>query len=349
MKKIITIIITFLFFSSYSQNCDCEKEFEYLVNKIENDYAGFQDKVNKYNIAEYEEFTKEVRLKSKDVKTFLRCNMLLNKWLEYFNDKHLSSGYESNIYYTFKSIDDSSSLLRIPGFSWNSKTTIDTLVQNNLDVITSKPILIIDLRGNGGGTDYAFQELLPLIYTEPYISKGVEYLASEGNIEIFEKALEDGEIKKGKELETHIFVDSLKANKGGFYQQNINDTVIMDSVYSSPKLVGVIVDDFCASSCEQFVLSAKQSSKTLVFGTRTLGVLDYSNAVREDLLTKGSFLQYPMSRSMRLPDNPIDNLGIKPDIEINKPVNLDLKSNIDEWVIFANDYLKKQLKKTAKN
>ena len=344
MKKIISIILLFQAIVSFGQNCDCGKEFDYLVNKIESDYAGFQDKVTEENITEYNKFTNESRKKAQEIRTFRICSMVLDDWLDYFNDKHLSIGFEKNIYFTFKSLDETSSLLRIPSFDWGRKEMIDTLILNNIKEITSKPILIIDLRGNGGGTDYAYQELLPLIYSNSYISKGVEYLASEGNIKYFEKALKKGNIKKGKEDETRIFVDSLKANKGRFYQEYPNDTIIREKKYSKPEIVGVIVDDFCASSCEQFVLSAKHSNKTLIFGTRTLGVLDYSNIVPEDLLTKGFFLKYPMTRSTRLPENPVDNIGIQPDVEINKPVNLDLKDKIDDWVIFVNEYLKKQLK-----
>lgn len=343
MKHLITIGLIFQFVSSFGQNCDCEKEFNFLVEKIENNYAGFHDKVTEENASEYNKFTLELRSKAKNVRTFHICSMVLDEWLAYFNDKHLTIGWESNIYFTFKDIDENSSMLRIPDFSWNSKQLIDTLILNNIEKITSKSILIIDLRGNGGGTDYAYQELLPLIYSNSYISKRAEYLASEGNIRHFEKALQNGNIKKGKEEQIRILIDSLKANKGGYYQQNPNDTIKGDIKYSKPSLVGVIIDDFCASSCEQFILSAKHSNKTTVFGTRTLGVLDYSNVVPESLLTKGFYVRYPMTRSTRLPENPVDNVGIKPDVEINKPVNLNLKDEIDDWVIYVNEYLKKQL------
>ncbi|WP_289055783.1 S41 family peptidase [Carboxylicivirga marina] len=343
MKQLIIICLIFQFCSTFSQNCDCENEFDFLVKKIESDYAGFHDKVTEENVSDYNQFTADLRTKAQEIQTFKICTMVLEEWLSYFNDKHLMLGYESSIYYTYKAIDENSSMLRIPSFSWNSKQLIDTLILNNIKEITSKPILIIDLRGNGGGTDYAYQELLPLVYSNPYISKGVEYLASEGNINFFEKALEDGNIKEGREEETRILVDSLKANKGSFYQEYPNDTIVNDIKYTKPKLVGIIIDDFCASSCEQFILSAKQSNKTVVFGTRTLGVLDYSNVVPQDLLTKGLYVRYPMTRSTRLPENPVDNIGIKPDVEINKPVNLDLKDGIDEWVIFVNEYLLRQL------
>lgn len=344
MKKVLLIVLFFIVITSNGQNCDCQKEFDSLVVKIEKDYAGFYDKVNAKNINEYKKYTEVFRVKSINTKTFLRCTMVLDDWLKYFNDKHLSISVEQNIYYTYKRIDSTALLLRIPSFEWESKELIDSLILKNISEISSTPILIIDLRGNGGGTDYSYIELLPLIFTKPYESKGVEWWASQGNIDYFEKAIIKGDIKKGREDETKLFLDTLKKYRNKFVQIDKSDTVICNKIYKMPQFVGIIVDDYCASSCEQFVLAAKNSSKTTIFGTQTLGVLDYSNAVSEDLLTKGLRIRYPMTRSSRLPDYPIDNIGIKPDVEINLPINLNIKSEIDTWVNFVNDYLKKKLK-----
>lgn len=345
VKKYLLIIFLFHFTLSHGQNCDCQKELDFLINKIESDYAGFKDKVNKSNIKEYNEFTNKLKIKAKKTTTFLRCTMVMDEWLSFFKDKHLSLSFDRNIFFTYKRVDKDAILLRIPNFEWDYKDMIDSMVRKNIKEITSTPILIIDLRGNGGGTDYSFTELLPLIYTNPYISQGVEWWSSSGNIAYFEKAIKEGNIKKGKEKETQALVDSLKAHPNTFVNIYRSDSVTEDTIYAFPKLVGVIVDDFCASSCEQFVLSAKNSRKTIIFGTSTLGVLDYSNAVPSELLTKNLNVRYPMTRSARLPEAGIDNIGIKPDVEINLPVNLNIKSDIDEWVNFVNDYLKKKLMK----
>ena len=343
MKKLFLFFIAFQISHIYAQNCDCKKEFDFLIYKIENDYAGFKDKVNSETLNGFQLYSDAFRIRAENTNTFLRCTMLLNEWLDFFNDKHLSLNIESNIYFTYKRIDSTALLLRIPDFSWSDKEMIDSLVLKNISEIKSTPILIIDLRGNGGGTDYSYQELLPLIYTNPYESKGVEWWASQGNIDYFQKAIDENNLKKGKEEETRIFLDSLKNHSGSFVQTDRSDTVIMDSVYVYPRLVGIIVDDYCASSCEQFILSAKSSSKSIIFGTRTLGVLDYSNVVPDNLLTEGLSLRYPMTRSARLPEMPIDNIGISPDVEIHLPINLNVKSEIDDWVIFVNDYLKRKL------
>ena len=345
MKQFLFVALFFNVILCFGQNCDCPKEFDFLVNKIEKDYAGFKDKVNDSNIEEYNKFTELIRSKTKNTRTFVRCTMVLDEWLKFFNDKHLSLSSESNIYFTYKRIDNNAILLRIPSFAWERKALIDSLILKNKKEITSTPILIIDLRGNGGGTDYSYLELLPLIYTNPYTTKGVEWWASQGNIDYFEKSYKEGHIKKGKENQLRSLIETLKKHPNTFVQEEGDKTEDdkPDSIYKTPKLVGVIVDDNCASSCEQFILAARNSSKTTIFGTQTLGVLDYSNSVPVSLLTKGLTIRYPMTRSARLPENPIDNIGIKPDVEINLPVNLNVKSDIDDWVIFVNDYLKKKL------
>lgn len=76
-----------------------------------------------------------------------------------------------------------------------------------------------------------------------------------------------------------------------------------------------------------------------------MGVLDYSNSILVPMPTKNLQLRYPMTRSNRLPDFPVDNIGIAPDVLITLPDNLDIKDQVDEWVIFVKEYLTDELKK----
>lgn len=346
MKQALIITLGIVLYNlSFGQNCNCIENFNYLENTIKNDYAGFSNKVNNSTISDYTKHTEYFRKKAVEITTTQRCVLLMDEWLKFFNDKHLQLSTTKNIYWTFKAIDSTAILFRIPNFSYSSKPLIDSLIRTNYGLIRKTPILIIDLRGNGGGTDYSFLELLPLIYTHPYESKGVSWWASEGNIEYFEKALAGGNIKEGKEEDTKELIAALKANPNTFVNDRKSDTIRCDSVFEYPKKVGIIVNDFCASSCEQFVLAGKNSSKTRVFGTNTLGVLDYSNAIPIKLPLNNLELYYPMTRSNRLPDYPIDNIGIVPDIRIELLDNLNVKSEIDDWVLFTKEYLTKELER----
>jgi C-terminal processing protease CtpA/Prc len=150
-------------------------------------------------------------------------------------------------------------------------------------------------------------------------------------------------IKDGYEEESKALVEKMKENIGGIvihpYHKG-NDMVIRDTIYKYPKQVGVIINGRNASSAEQFILTAKNSSKVILFGTEnTAGVLDYSNITPKELPSGEYSLWLPATRSRRLPENPIDNIGIAPDIYIPFEPTLQLFDRLDDWVYFVKNYL----------
>ncbi len=240
-------------------------------------------------------------------------------------------------------LDDSTYYLRIPSFYNN---TGNEFVLKHWNEIASRPNLIIDIRNNGGGQDNFYEELAKLIYTKSYESKGVEWYASKGNIKNFEDAMKNGEINNGEEgmKWTKALVDVMKNNVGGYvthpYSANDNYMVQDDTVYSMPRNVGIIINEGNASSAEQFLLAAKQSEKVILFGNRnTAGVLDYSNITPNSLPSNNYQLWCPMTRSKRLPENPIDNIGIAPNVIIPFPSTEQLYDKLDNWVYFVKNYL----------
>lgn len=66
-------------------------------------------------------------------------------------------------------------------------------------------------------------------------------------------------------------------------------------------------------------------------GTPTYGAIDYASVRKFDFGCSEYKLYLPTFRSLRLPDYPIDNIGIQPDIYLDKTV--------EDWVQFAMDYL----------
>ena len=104
-----------------------------------------------------------------------------------------------NNYIMASVLDDSTFFMRIPGFYDYDKERIEEMLTWYRDDIRRCPYFIIDLRGNSGGQDPAYEALLPLLYTHPFVSKGVEWYASAGNIEEFETALKEGDIVGGEE------------------------------------------------------------------------------------------------------------------------------------------------------
>lgn len=248
-----------------------------------------------------------------------------------------------NTYPVATYLSDSTFYLRIPDFYSN---TANELVIKHWNEITTRPNLIIDIRNNGGGQDNYYEELAKIVYSRPYESKGVEWYASVGNIKLFEEALKNGEIRDGEEgiRQTKELIAVMKKNIGGFvtYPESANDssTVRRDTVYTMPRKIGIIINEGNASSAEQFLLAAKESDKVILFGnTNTAGVLDYSN-ITPTILPSGNFeLWCPMTRSKRLPEKPIDNIGIAPDVIIPFLATDQLFDKLDNWVYFVKNYL----------
>lgn len=233
--------------------------------------------------------------------------------------------------------------LRVPSFG---NEMSNEAVKKHWNDIISRPNLIIDIRNNGGGQDEYYKELAKLIYSKPYESKGVEWFASRGNIKLFEDALKNGETRNGEEgiKWTKDLLEVMKKNIGGFvihpHYSNETEVIEYDTIYPMPRNIGVIMNENNASSAEQFLLTANQSDKVILFGNQnSAGILDYSNITSTPFPSGNYELWCPMTRSKRLPENPIDNIGISPDVNIPFPATEQLYDKLDSWVYFVKNYL----------
>jgi C-terminal processing protease CtpA/Prc len=109
----------------------------------------------------------------------------------------------------------------------------------------------------------------------------------------------------------------MRANKGKLV--NVFDDEIDSSFqkHAFPKKVVILINDNCASTTEQFLFAAKQSSKVILAGDHTEGVLDYSNVRETPFSCMPYTLGYSTSRSRRIAaGQAIDNVGIKPDVQL---------------------------------
>ncbi len=267
-------------------------------------------------------------------------NKQADKALQYSYCSKYPNG--SNTFPIAVALTDDTFYLRAPGFG---SDMTNRMVEKHWNEIVSRPNLIIDIRYNGGGQDKYYNSLSKLIYTDAYKSYGVEWYATKDNIKLFEDALKNGEIRNGEDGKrwTRALIKVLKENRGGFVKHpetGRGGTVKYDTVYKYPSKVGIIINEGNASAAEQFLLASKHSSKVTLFGNKnSAGVLDYSNAVPIKLPSGKYKLTYPMTRSCRLPEYPIDNIGIKPDINIPFNKTEQLYDRLDEWVYFVKSYL----------
>jgi len=262
-------------------------------------------------------------------------------------DKAIAASYipkhpsGSNTFWLSLALSDSTFYLRIPNF-YSEKS--NRLIKKYWNEITSRPNLIVDIRNNDGGQSLYYQELLKLIYTHPYVNKGVEWYATEGIIKSLEEDLEEGRIKRGEEgiKWTKALLKEMRKNKGGFVvhpHMGKDTTIRRDTIYPNPKRVGIIINENNASAAESFLLEAKNSEKVTLFGSEnTAGIKDYSNAVFEKFPSGKYKLKHPWTRSRRLPENPIDDTGIAPEITIPLKPKKQLYDRLDSWAYFVKRY-----------
>jgi C-terminal processing protease CtpA/Prc len=196
------------------------------------------------------------------------------------------------------------------------------------------PNLVLDLRKNGGGSDFSYHPLLPYLYTQPVIGIGVDVWATKDNIANWKRMIiESPDIPESSKADARELLVRMGAHLGHFVLSSEDDTSIVDNPSSFPQKVVILIDGQCASSTEQFLLWARQSKRVTLMGSHTDGVLDYSNVRSSITPCKEISIFYATTRSRRIDKGmAIDNIGIKPDIVL--PENSD-------WIEAARKYLEK--------
>ncbi|RFZ84416.1 hypothetical protein DYU05_01985 [Mucilaginibacter terrenus] len=350
MKILFLILMLLIPFVSSAQQCDCLQNFDYTVNHVREDYAGYKDKIKARNRKGFDNFTSLLRKKAMTADRVDSCYIILRTWTNYFRDNHLRvqldwryrqkypesvkllnkrfakpkninvSTEKLEALTNIRILDEKTVLLRLPSFEWGEKKMIDSLLKAYDQQLKRTPNWIIDLRGNVGGTDYAFSGLMPFIYTDPIHIKPDEFLSSIDNIQILAENLKDSDLSQaGKDFITNL-IGLMKQHPNQFVNPSGKDNfdIRLDTVYQYPANVAILIDRNTASSAESFLLSAVQSKKVKIYGENSAGTLDYNNTQFFDIPCKDFNLVIPIGRSKRLPKNPIDNIGVRPNIRIDE-------------------------------
>ena len=236
----------------------------------------------------------------------------------------------SELPFSARKIDDSTLYIRIAWFDGQFARLVDSVVTASDSLLRRLPNLVLDLRGNGGGSDWSYHSLLPLIYTGQFMTSGVEVLSTEDNRRAWESLLADNTMPEDVKNEVRQKIDSMKIHPDQFTTIVPDFPTRFDSVLPFPKRIAVLMNKGCGSTTEQFLLAAKESRKVTLMGENSAGVLDYSNQRGMKFPCGHFMLYYPTTRSRRLPNNPIDNIGIEPDITL--PAGGD-------WVMLATKHL----------
>lgn len=215
--------------------------------------------------------------------------------------------------------------LRLPDFYSVGRSFVDSLMRSNHNAIMNTDFMIVDVRGNNGGSDGTYFPILPYVLSGPIELPMNGFWLSEYNTEMIIGALA---ANKGLSVEEYAEQEKEEyegfiSNKGTAYFKYPENswTFNADTIYSGPKKIMILTDKETASSGETFVYRINQSNKVVVYGQNTAGVVDGFNGLPKDI---GCFeVVFPSSyRAKDIKENPIDPYGIAPDVFVDEKVDV---------------------------
>lgn len=239
--------------------------------------------------------------------------------------------------FTLETLDANTALLSVPTMNESVRFELDSLIRANAALLESTPHLIIDCRGNGGGSDITYYPLTPYVYSGPVRDHRTQIYATDDNIQKYERLRHDKNFPTLYRLYFGQMARKMSRNKGKFVGKCGMAKEKVKNLKANPQRVAILIDGQCASSCEQFVFMADQSKRVTLIGQNTAGILDYGNLHTLDFPCGKFALAYPTSRSCRVNDGKgIDGKGIAPDVKID--------ADEKDWAEFARKYLNAQQK-----
>ncbi|MAX81763.1 MAG: hypothetical protein CL843_16495 [Crocinitomicaceae bacterium] len=332
MSNRILLFILFLFTTQVgvAQMCDCAKDMAFLVAAYNNDYAGMQDFKVKHS--EYQQIVDSLVQASQGITSLQACGIRIAAYIHYLNNGHVYFGKtKEHPQYARKShiseqptvqiVDEQQVVVSIPSADLYLKPVLDSLIDIYSSQIMQHNLLIIDLRGNGGGGDAMFHALLPFIYTNPIYTHGTELWTSANNVQLFRDLLSNPHLPEADKKDIQRIVKKTEKHPNQFIllSENRVDTLTLDTVLPYPQKVSILIDKGCKSATEQFLLKAQQSEKVTLYGTENSGgALDYANLNTVILPSGYWYVSLPTTRTTRLPNNPVDPDGIAPDVKVAK-------------------------------
>lgn len=223
--------------------------------------------------------------------------------------------------------------LKIASFNQTQAQGIDSLVKANQAELSSVPNLILDLRNNGGGADFAFRPITPYIYSGPVKLIGADVLATADNIKGWQGVASTEGLGAEQQEAIKTIVEKMEQHIGTLVSFAPDQDLVLPQVLANPKKIVILIDRHCGSTAEEFLLQARQSSKVTFMGGPTSGVLDYANIRGTALNCLPYMIYWATSRSRRIDVGlGIDNRGIQPDIKLNEN---------QDWITSARKYLER--------
>ena len=222
----------------------------------------------------------------------------------------------------FRQLSPQTAYLRLPDFDASQKAAIDSVLEAHHTALTSTPNLVLDIRGNGGGADASYSRVLDYLYTTPIRQVSAELRSTPLNNARNDAFLADPEMPQEIKDWVREIGARLAATDAEWVPMTDEPVTVerRDTVYAAPARVAILTDERNGSTAEQFLLDARQSLKVKTYGVRTAGVLDVSNLNFVPSPCADYELAYSISRSFRIPEMAIDDVGLAPDFYLDAGV-----------------------------
>ncbi len=232
--------------------------------------------------------------------------------------------------------------LTLKNFEPYNRDALIALIEARRQDLEGHPNWIIDVRGNGGGSDSSYEPLMSWLMPDEIAAAGAEILATPANIEGWARicalaAPGDAECEKSV---SDSIARMRKTPSGTYVVMGGGGAMSYGKVERlephRPSRVAILIDWGCASSCEQFALEARQSFNVKLIGQHTYGSLDYSNLRPHDLPSGRRRLWYATTRSTRIPGLMVDVAGVPPDIYLPPEAGDDARNDevrrVQSWL-----------------
>lgn len=219
--------------------------------------------------------------------------------------------------YTAEIRDDGTAYLYIPSFGSPEmeERAVEFVRQN-----PAAPAFVIDVRGNGGGTTPS--ALIEALMDRPYRGFTESTVVTNALFAAYAKISEDAPPGSFNDY-VRGYLDAF--DEMGRYQMRMPAATVRPAASAYTGAIVVLIDDACASACEDFVMPLSTSDRALVLGERTSGstgqpyMHDFGDGMSFRVSTKRVYF----------PDGSrFEGVGIEPDIEI-VPSAEDLRAGRD--------------------
>jgi len=199
--------------------------------------------------------------------------------------------------------------------------------------------LIIDIRGNGGGSDAVWEQYYDLLYDHPYKPEIKWFRNTPKNL-LFLKNLLEQQPSLGF---CRSLIERSEGSKDKFVKQGESGDGSTRQSSTRIKRAAILIDFMTASAAESLAeFVKKHSNRAKVYGIgNTFGCELTGNCRTEKLPNSkiGLFYATTVDSGFYEKDFTSEGLGIAPDVLISLPIVRKLTDNIDEWVLWVAEDL----------